>query len=104
MAYAEGENAFTMSVSLLRLTEGRSLGVEIAKPVDFIISSWIFTSVHTENSLLTGRVCRGREGKDCQREVKEEQRPTQGKERARGERSRTRSLLICFLRENGEML
>ena len=72
--------------------------------MDFIVSRWIFTSMPTENSLLTERVCRGREGKACQREVKEEQRPMQRKERARRERSRTRSLLICFLRENGEML
>lgn len=64
--------------------------------MDFTISSWIFTSMPTENGLLTERVCRGREGKDCQREVKEEQRPTQGKERTRRERSRTRSLLIFF--------
>lgn len=94
MAYAEWENAFTMSVSLQCRTEGRSLGVEIAKLEDFITSGCIFTAMLTEKSLLTGRVCRGREEKDWQREVKEEQRPPQEKEREGI--SRTRSLLIFF--------
>lgn len=94
VAYAEWGYAFAMSVSLPCHTEGRSLGVETAKSEDFITSGWIFTAMPTKKSLLTGKVCRGREGKDWQREVKEEQRPTQEKEREG--RSRTRSLLIFF--------
>lgn len=94
MAYTEWENAFTMSVSLPCRTEGRSLGVEIAKSEDFITSGCVFTAMPTEKSLLTGRVCRGREEKDWQREVKEEQRLAQEKEREGI--SRTRSLLIFF--------
>jgi len=70
--------------------------------VDFTVSSWIFTSVPTENSLLTERVCRGSEGKDCQGEAKAEQRPTQGKERGSRERSRTQSLLIFFEGEGSD--
>lgn len=53
-----------MPDSLSCLTDEQPLGVEIAKPMDVIVSGWIFTSMLTRNSLLAERVCRGRESKD----------------------------------------
>lgn len=84
------------SISLLCLT-----GVERAKPVDFIISSWIFTSMPTKNSSLTEKVCKGQRTGTA-REV-QEQRPMQGKESKKRKRQDKVSAHL-FLRDNGHAL
>lgn len=85
-----------ISLSLLCLTEKRSAGVERAKPVDFTIS------MPAESSSLTEKVCRGTEGRGCQREV-QEQRPMQGKERKKRKRQDKVSAHL-FTRDNGNGL